>query len=436
MEEIRIPRAVREALIESEKVTQHFKFSNSDVYLTERRLLCESGKDVFPLRYSRITRAQEQSERNWNRVKWGIIYIFSGIALVMLTAQIEGLFGFSLSDPKPALFPLVISAIGRLAGCSGFCLGLVLLAVGLIKRNFLTIFQALPYGLPVMSLQAGGVMAKRSDEEELPSIRLEASKKRVDDFLNSFNRLIGSGRVGQANCLTVDVDEVLGIPWEGKVGIVEASIVKGRGNIMATGLMGPAMEESAKAAVTYARDRAKKFGIDEDFAIKNDIHIHIPEADQKDGPSAGISISCALISTLTNKPVPRDVAMTGEITIKGDVLPIGGVEQKILAACESGIKDMVVPLDNQKGLGEFLNIDKWIKNRERKLEEMRKSEEVEEGIIELYQTWIEKFKKKRQLIKDIRKKKLMNIYYVENLDQVIKIALPEAASQGFADKKS
>ena len=192
--------------------------------------------------------------------------------------------------------------------------------------------------------------------------------------------------------------------------------------MIATGLMGPTMEESTKAVVTYARSRTERYGIDEDFAMKNDIHIHVPEAVPKEGPSAGISITCALISVLTGKPIARDMAMTGEISIKGDILPIGGVEEKILAAFEAGIKDMILPLDNQGEAERFLNIDEWIKHYEKEIKKMEKSGHL---VSEELRATVEKYKSKRELIKSIKKKKLINLHYVENLDQVMKIALGE-----------
>lgn len=406
MEEIRIPRVVREALIENENVIGRFRFPKNKVYLTNGRLLCKRGRDVMPLRYSGITSAREDYERSWKIAGFGAIFAAIGIAVIVLTGRIQGIYAL-------------------LAGS-------FLLFIGLLKRNYLAIFQALPYGMEMKSLRTGRVMAKRKEEDKLTSIKLKASKKRINEFLNSFSRFIGSGRIGQVNCLTVSG---MGRLSEGRVGIVEASVVKGWGKTTSTGLMERIMRESTKAAVTYVKDRAGKFGVNENFAIMNDIHIHAPEATEKEGPSAGVSITCALISTLTNKSVPRDIAMTGEITIKGDVLPIGGVPEKVLGAYEGGIRDVILPVDNQPELTGFLNINRWLRDSKKQLKRMYRTGSLVSDV-RYEMARIENFRQKRRLIKNIKKKKLMNFHYVENLDQAIKIALPEVASQGIADTES
>ncbi len=136
--------------------------------------------------------------------------------------------------------------------------------------------------------------------------------------------------------------------------VTEATLMKGRGKLTLTGKLGDVMQESAQAAMSYVRSKAAEYGIQPDFHQKNDVHIHVPEgAIPKDGPSAGITLATALVSTLTRIPVRRDVAMTGEITLRGKILPIGGVKEKILAAHRAGVTSIVLPQDNEKDLADI-----------------------------------------------------------------------------------
>ena len=156
---------------------------------------------------------------------------------------------------------------------------------------------------------------------------------------------------------TNQVGQVTGLAWTevgGELLTVEAARLPGKGKVDTTGKLGEVMQESIKAAISVVRSRAKTLGIAEDFYEKNDLHIHLPEgATPKDGPSAGIAITTALVSVLSGIPVRCDVAMTGEITLRGEVLPIGGLKEKLLAAARGGIKTVLIPEENEKDLVEI-----------------------------------------------------------------------------------
>jgi ATP-dependent Lon protease len=202
----------------------------------------------------------------------------------------------------------------------------------------------------------------RSLERELASLARKAARRlatgkvtRLTLTPRSLDALLGPARFefGLAEAQD-EVGIATGVAWTpvgGDVLTIEVNVVPGKGDLILTGQLGEVMQESARAALSYARSRAAQLGIPDERFEKSTIHIHVPAgAVPKDGPSAGITMTTALVSALTGRPVRRDVAMTGEVTLRGRVLPIGGLREKMLAAQRAGVTTFVQPAKNRKDL--------------------------------------------------------------------------------------
>jgi ATP-dependent Lon protease len=206
-------------------------------------------------------------------------------------------------------------------------------------------------GLRNLEREIAGIarkVARRVAEGQAGTVRITPT---------SLVRYLGAPKVLPDEALEKDaVGTSTGLAWTatgGDVLFIEATTMKGKGRLTLTGQLGDVMKESAQAALSYTRSRARQFGIKDDYFAQHDIHVHIPEgAIPKDGPSAGITMASAMISAFTGRPVRRSVAMTGEITLRGNVLPIGGLKEKILAARRAGITVILCPKANKKELDE------------------------------------------------------------------------------------
>jgi ATP-dependent Lon protease len=187
----------------------------------------------------------------------------------------------------------------------------------------------------------------------------------------------------------------VGLAWTpagGDILFIEANKMKGKGGFTMTGQIGQVMQESMQAALTWVRSNATRLGLDEDFFKDHDIHIHVPAgAIPKDGPSAGVTMATALVSLLADRPVRPLTGMTGEITLSGNVLPIGGVKEKFLAAKRAGVRDVILPADNR------MNVDEDL------------TPEQVDGV---------------------------NIHYVSTIDEVLEIALPVSKQQERQDEET
>ena len=195
------------------------------------------------------------------------------------------------------------------------------------------------------------IEAQNADAEAGKNAKFTITASNLSEYLGKkkyhYDKLLGKSEVGVAT----------GLAWTivgGDTLFIETAVLPGSGKLQLTGQLGDVMQESARAGVTYIRSRAKQWKIEEDFYKEKDIHIHIPEgATPKDGPSAGVTMCVSVISALTGRPVRKDVAMTGEITLRGQVLPVGGIKEKMLAAHRMGIKKVLLPEDNKPDLDDL-----------------------------------------------------------------------------------
>ena len=187
---------------------------------------------------------------------------------------------------------------------------------------------------------------------------LEGKKEKVRVTESNLHKYLGNEKYTyQKANLTDEVGIVRGLAWTSVGGDtlqIEVNVMPGKGELILTGQLGDVMKESARTGISYIRSVGSRYGIAEDFFENHDIHIHIPEgAVPKDGPSAGITMATAMLSAVTGRKVRADVAMTGEITLRGRVLPIGGLKEKLLAAGSAGMKTVLVPKENEKDVAEL-----------------------------------------------------------------------------------
>jgi len=209
----------------------------------------------------------------------------------------------------------------------------------------------------------------RSLEREISSICRKVARKVVVEGIAFSEEVTGEKVTGYLGVprfrpsMAEEKNEIgiaTGLAWTevgGEILVTEATLMPGRGRLMLTGKLGDVMQESAQAAMSWVRSKTAELGIPGDFNRRTDVHVHIPEgAIPKDGPSAGITLATAMVSALARVPTRRDVAMTGEITLRGKVLPIGGVKEKVLAAHRAGLLNIILPKDNEKDLADIPKI--------------------------------------------------------------------------------
>jgi ATP-dependent Lon protease len=268
---------------------------------------------------------------------------------------------------------------------------------GLTPENIILLDEAFQSIIQRYTREAG----VRNLEREINSICRKVARKVVVEG-EAFKEEISAAKVTEylgvprfRPTLAEEKNEIgvaTGLAWTevgGEILVIEATLMPGKGRLTLTGKLGDVMQESAQAAMSYVRSKADEFHIPKNFNRTTDVHVHIPEgAIPKDGPSAGITLATTLVSALGRVEVRKDVAMTGEITLRGKVLPIGGVKEKVLAAHRAGLKNIVLPKDNEKDLAD-----------------------IPKNVLDA-----------------------LDIYLVENMDEVLKIALvsPLSAMTGTA----
>ena len=237
---------------------------------------------------------------------------------------------------------------------------------GITKENIRFTDDGLKFLIAGYTREAG----LRNLEREIGSICRKVAKRVVMGETGQFEingksvaELLGPPRfLRDEKMLESNVGVVQGLAWTqagGEVLLIECLKMKGKGSMMLTGQLGDVMKESAHAAMSYARAHQEELGIEPDMFEKFDVHVHLPAgAIPKDGPSAGITLTTALVSLLTSTPVRNDIAMTGEVTLQGRVLPVGGIREKCLAALNLGITNLIIPLANAKDLEDIPQVFK------------------------------------------------------------------------------
>ncbi len=243
-----------------------------------------------------------------------------------------------------------------------------------IARRFILPRQATDNGLTEEEVQLSDAVMAKIVREYTREAGLRNLEREIGSVCRKLARQKAEGQAGPYKVTAKVLETYLGIPrfrqeereadlpagvalglawtpYGGEILHIEVSTMPGKGKLTLTGQLGEVMKESAQAALSYARSKAEKLGIDPDFLDKKDIHIHVPAgATPKDGPSAGVTLVTALISALTGTPICNSTAMTGEITLRGRVLPVGGIKEKILAAVSAGMKRVILPAENKKDL--------------------------------------------------------------------------------------